>query len=551
MRHAVAAALALVACGSPADPPPEPEVCDEGSQSASLTPVDRRIIGDAAAYPADGELRARDAQLATSQRERREVAWATVAKVLDGIPLDEPLPSLHGAAELPRFSTWYDLDDVRRVFHRAYGALTTAEKEARTPISTSALDQAFGWNVTSVDELPNWPRERYLAYVDAIEDASEVAGLGGLSRVVYSPAAARHMVASYPDVLACRDSGPPPAQDVGPSEEVELARVPVDVESCSATAVGSFAVLADETLRAVLEEGEGGVLRAVAGEQSCRAAAGEVCEIEGPATVMVAAEAGSEPLSSVVAITVESRHPKWAGCLAAPFPLDAAIVKADYRRADLELQLPAYVTTASALTARLAGDASWEVPDAMADPSPAQIHTLTLPNGLHFRLAGLHVMTKELDHWVWITLWWSPEPDDDFGADRPASIAALGGPWGHYKMCVVTAFEEGDREPGGGFEETHPTLAAALAAVHSGQGAPTWCSNPYLEEGHGNAATNCIGCHQHGGTGLPSEQILTFPERGRTSLRNNFPTDYSWAIDAGDRLGQLFADEELYWLGPR
>jgi hypothetical protein len=79
----------------------------------------------------------------------------------------------------------------------------------------------------------------------------------------------------------------------------------------------------------------------------------------------------------------------------------------------------------------------------MADPSPAQIHTLTLPNGLHFRLAGLHVMTKELDHWVWITLWWSPEPDDDFGADRPASIAALGGPWGHYKMCVVTAFEEG------------------------------------------------------------------------------------------------------------
>src|SRR5690606_23299611 len=184
-------------------------------------------------------------------------------------------------------------------------------------------------------------------------------------------------------------------------------------------------------------------------------------------------------------------------------------------------------------------------------PGPDDIYTLRLASGNTYRLAGLHIMTKELDHWLWITLWWSPAPHDDFGADRPAAIEALGGPWRNYKMCVVTAFEERDPDPWGGFAHTAPSLGRALAAVHGGAGAPSWCSNPYLERGAGNAATNCIGCHQHGGTGLRSEEILSdaarFPAHGRTVLRNNFPADYSWATDAGDRLGQLFADEVAYY----
>jgi hypothetical protein len=156
-------------------------------------------------------------------------------------------------------------------------------------------------------------------------------------------------------------------------------------------------------------------------------------------------------------------------------------------------------------------------------------------------------MTKELDHWLWITLWWSETPNDDFGADRPKSIDALGGPWGSYKMCVTTAFGEEDPLPSGGFDMAHPSLASALAAVYAGKGAPTWCSNPYLEEGHGNAGTNCIGCHQHGGTELRSEDILLFSDFGRPARRNNFPADYSWATTRGDDLGQLFADEEAWW----
>ena len=283
---------------------------------------------------------------------------------------------------------------------------------------------------------------------------------------------------------------------------------------------------------------------------SCTAVAGVPCVVTGPATVDVTVDAGAIALSSVVSVTRESTHPAWSACLDGPFPTGAVIVKADYRRSDFEMTMPAYDTSATTLAQRLTGDMSWAIPDGEADPGPGEIYSLTLPSGAHYRLAALHVMTKELDHWLWITLWWSNTPDADFGSDRPDAIRELGGPWSSYKMCVVTAFDEGDAAPGGGFEGDHPSLAEALAAVHGGVGAPTWCSNPYLEEGHGNAGTNCIGCHQHGGTATTSEQILLFPGQGTSAARNNFPVDYSWAVTDGDRIGDLFAEEELYYLGP-
>src|SRR5690606_27811438 len=115
----------------------------------------------------------------------------------------------------------------------------------------------------------------------------------------------------------------------------------------------------------------------------------------------------------------------------------------------------------------------------------------------------------ELRHWLWITIWWSPEPNTDFGADRPEAITELGGPWKNYKMCVATDFEERDPDPTGGYPTGPGSLGDALAAVHGGgsPGSPTpsWCSNQFIERGAKNAQTNCVGCHQHAGTTLLSE----------------------------------------------
>jgi hypothetical protein len=235
------------------------------------------------------------------------------------------------------------------------------------------------------------------------------------------------------------------------------------------------------------------------------------------------------------------------------FSNDAALIKADWRRAEAGIPLSVYDTSAPALARRLspAGPLSWDEPDGAADPGDDEIYTLRLPNGNAFRLAALHIMTKELDHWVWTTLWWSNDPNTDFGADRPLAVSE---PFRHYKLCTTVAFEEQDPDPSGGFADDLPSLGAALSAAYDGVGGPSWCSNPYIENGAGNAATNCIGCHQHAGTGLRTEDILAdavhFPEHSRRRVRDDFPSDYVFAVNVGDDLGAMYQETEDHYAAP-
>lgn len=291
--------------------------------------------------------------------------------------------------------------------------------------------------------------------------------------------------------------------------------------------------------------GLGGIYRVSYNEAASRHWLGSYPEVLGcretgsaEATELDAAEPGSGACSH--------GEPSPA-CLSGDFPVDSVMVKASWRRVDGAAPLPVFDTSAAALERRLTTEHAfaWGAPDSHANPSSDDIYTLRLPNGNTFRLVALHIMTKELDQWFWTTLWWSAQPDEDFGADRPSTLPH---PFRNYKLCAVTAFDEADPDPGGGFALDHPSLARALAATHQRVGGPTWCSNPYLEEGEGNAATNCIGCHQHAGTRLSPEQILADPERfpdfGRTEQRVTFPSDYAFAVNTGDNLGAMFEETE-------
>jgi hypothetical protein len=237
-------------------------------------------------------------------------------------------------------------------------------------------------------------------------------------------------------------------------------------------------------------------------------------------------------------------------CFSREMDPSAAVVKASWRRNDAFVSggLPVVDTSAASLAARLAptdpkNAGGWSIPEMpLQQAGVKDAYTIRLSDQSGWSLVGLHLMTKELRHWVWVTAWWAPgdEADTDFGQDRPEAIKALGAPWNHYKMCVVTDFEERDPDARGGYDGS---LGDALAAVH---GPATWCSNPFLEKGAKNAQTNCIGCHQHAGDLRAHESVLTdevkFPLAGRTLVRKAFPADYSWAFakpasaDQTDRL---------------
>lgn len=566
MRNAVSVLLLLAACNAPALPPSPGGgnggegggdatggACALGRSASRLGVADRKIAGDAVPYVADGTLRARDVELAASQRLRREAAWRTLEKVLAPAPLAEALPGLpeNVPRTLPAWQTWYGRDELTRVFDRVYAAMPSAARAARSPLDPAALSEAFAWNTHVVETLPSWPADRWNAYVAGIDDASRLHGIGGVGRVAYAPGAARHLLASYGKALDCRDGGAPPAHDEGPPVTTTVQRTHLSVGGCASQVLGPYAIAEDERLHAAIEGGDAVALawHATADGPAICDAAEIACAPSTPGSYVLVATAAGTALESDVVVSRESRTPAWASCVDGPFPVDAAVVKADWRRAGMGRTLPAFDTSASALAARMSSATiSWDVADRELDPPADDVFTIEVEAGPVYRLAGLHVITKELDHWQWITLWWSDDPDTDFGSDRPSSIPA---PFDHYKMCVTTAFTESDPDPRGGYAGVQASLGDALAAVHGGVGAPSWCSNPYVELGQNNAATNCIGCHQHGGTGLQPETILgdenAFPARGRAQMRNNFPTDYSWAIDSGDLLQQMFADEESYW----
>lgn len=441
---------AAVGCGVSAD--------QGAGEEDDVRSVERAIIGKPKEYPADRTLDTKLDLLNSSQKARREAAWKALAKVLRDVNLADPDVKVgRSRGKLPAFRTWYQKDDIERMFARAYEAHGKEGRLKRTPLTTAEINAVAEWNA---EDRGSWTEEAYFERIKSLEqNKAAVQGLGGNARVSYSPGAVRHMMKNYPLLAKC--------------------------------------------------------------------ARGEIAD---------------DPKKDLFATK------NFSTCLDAEFPKDAAIIKAAWLRADFGMGVPVRPTTPEALAPRLAGtkdDGGWGKGVTEATPDESSIYTVKMSDGSTFRLPALHLVTKELREWLWITIWWAPDPDNDFGADRPDEIKRLPGPWKNYKMAVSTSFVESDPDPTGGFPRGKGSLGDALAATYAGVGKATWNSNQYVERGAHNAQTNCIGCHQHAGTPLRSEAILAdpvaFPAAGRTKVRGNFPGDYTFAVSAPpDSLGQAF-----------
>lgn len=560
----------------------------------------RSLVGVPDPYQPDQELledpEAADASLRSNMRLRRQVAWESAYRALEPVPLlglanqvgalpDCPdgvetraidkcerqdgedaclnyesgghnicawdadteacaatcdnlrLPDGQEVPKIPRFSTWYGVEDVNRIFQNAYLLLDEDERRARRGFTDPEIGEAMMLNNTAVERSSRWPLRRYTSKVDELfgcdleqgPDESEEdfaqrcaqarqsqfsggssAG-GGIARMVYSPAMVLHMMRNYAEVLECRDDK---LADTWCGDGEPCEDPPENFSTCFRSEFP-----ADAGNPWAEEEG----------------------------TVAGLGEAGG-----------------------------TVLIKATWSRVGFGFELPAYDTDAEALENLVGegglalwgdgGDRTYGPPEEGEDaedafPTGDDIYTIETRSGGKYRLTGLHIMTKELRHWQWITLWWSDKPQSDFGADRPESFGELPGVWSNYKMCVVVDYEESDEQMLQRFEDL-PSLQAALEATGSSQaGAPTWCSNPYIEEGAGNARSNCIGCHQHAGTrfdeagdtfdleaiiddeSLEIDATNRYPGNGRVRRRTHFATDYSWAFSRMDDLTELIRTE--------
>lgn len=554
-RRALAALCVCAALGCSEPPPPPVPACDAlGVRVEAASAPDRRVLGLGHEYPADGMLAARWEELRTSQRARRAAAWEVIARVV--APVAPAEATAVPDATVPRFRTWYDSEDMTRIFGSAFGGMADADRRARARIPPESIEAALDANLHILDSMPVWTDTRWTDYVAAIDEPAELNALSGLRRIAMSPDAARHVVRSYPEILRCFRDGSPPAFVDGAPGPQRLVSEPLMLEACQTHVAGPFWVATGATLEARLsgERASEGTVRLLSGDtlplalESCVTPGDLACEATGPGAVFVEVTSAGRALSATLEVTYASPDADFAGCLDGVFPLASATVSQHWQRVELG-PLPTFDTTAEWLSGHLSSDATWGEGEGFADPGPDEIFTMRVPAGGHFRLAGMHIRTRELDHWVNITMWWSPTPDDTFGADRPAFIRALGGPWSHYAMCVSIDDVEGDPDPTGGFAMDHPSLAAALEAVHDS--AASWCSNPYIDAAPGLVRSNCVGCHQHALSGVqPGEVVMDesrYPDAGRVFVRNNFPADQFWGLDAGDDLAVMISDTIDYW----
>ena len=252
------------------------------------------------------------------------------------------------------------------------------------------------------------------------------------------------------------------------------------------------------------------------------------------------------------------------------FPRSAVMVKTSW--APLKGGIPQHATDAAAM-AKVIEDGTWPLPstESIKHPSRGNIYTNVSKDDTEYALKAIHFSTKDVREWVWVSLWWDPDPRNDFGADMPESIKKYNdGVWANYKMCVMSAFDEGDPEPWTHYSGAQDSLAKSIKATHEsiqkqiregGKQVPelvdfdakslgpwqapydvptTWCSNPNVETHPANGRTSCVGCHQGSFTNndeRPGEEmhfwrIMTgdVPQFGRSQYRKNFPADFTWSF---------------------
>ena len=212
----------------------------------------------------------------------------------------------------------------------------------------------------------------------------------------------------------------------------------------------------------------------------------------------------------------------WGLCLKAEFPKDGVMIKT--RWAKLASGIVTYGTTATDMeTMWNKSSVGQFASSGTTTPSTSAMYTVTDENGAVWGLEGMHISTKDIRLWTWVSIWWSNSPDSDYGADRPSTVAAALPSLANYKMCIASDFVEKDSDPSSHYRSSDKTksLADAIDKVKSLANGSQWCANPYLETSF--SRSNCVGCHQGAG--------VNFDVSATTQNRVNGIPDFVYGFD--------------------
>jgi hypothetical protein len=188
----------------------------QDASEPSSSAFGRKVLGVAVGYDA---VAADAAELSASLTARRNHAWRVFRETVQPVPIDlaahRPEPVSPQPVFVPKWQTWYDLDEISAIFGLLYGCLSPEERAllkeapAQLSISDEQADRAIA--ALANRRLPaSWDDRRFLERLDALKDERAVAGLSGVAVrgiTLYSPAAVRHILKNAGYVMRCRDGG--------------------------------------------------------------------------------------------------------------------------------------------------------------------------------------------------------------------------------------------------------------------------------------------------------------------------------------------------------
>jgi hypothetical protein len=219
----------------------------------------------------------------------------------------------------------------------------------------------------------------------------------------------------------------------------------------------------------------------------------------------------------------------FAPCFPQPFPKTAKVLKLKWVRLHPAIARQDFLMGIADFQRRAAKGWEWDGVPYLEEKYPLKAQVFT---GQVYALESVHLMSKWLTHWVWVSAWWTQPHNRVLGADRPAGVNEK---WlTNANMCATSSFTWSEEELKG----VAPAVKNLLRHLWKENSGASWCSNPHLELGAGNARTNCAGCHQYAGLRLQPDALLKSswpkPSLILEPQRKNFPADYLWSFEHGE-----------------
>lgn len=168
--------------------------------------IGRHILGPAQPLPLQNSSSLKESDVTASLRLTRLKAWEIFAEAVRDVNLEISLPNGEKAkTSLPRFMTWYSLEDANRLFALGLENQSSEGKIAGTSLTKSEADDAERKLIEELKSLPSPVQKKWEKFFTTNPELNREALLGasGLPRTMFNAEVLKSALENYRELQDC------------------------------------------------------------------------------------------------------------------------------------------------------------------------------------------------------------------------------------------------------------------------------------------------------------------------------------------------------------